>query len=779
MTPWLEFVSENLEDELRGPKKVAERHGAADFVEWADASKVPFPPTESVDEVLSRYSNTLDAYKGPRGLNKKGRVALEMARRILTMAKEAAQGAQGPQGALGAQGAARGDDVPAKPDSASAKPDSASAKPDDATGVAGADAVDDDESFTEEENEMPRTPRQEELNEELMEEEEVEGGESEEEEEEVEEELEEEPPRKRRRNASQQRIVVQLPPQRRASVGRAEPRSSSLRSILPRTEKIRIYKRDELGKRQHIEDYSADEIGNVPLETFLRNYINPNFHNESGVTEYIAYELDARTGREKMPPAVITIETPVEDSTDAFGQVRKAMGLINDLQQVAAPQQASANVDLLRRAQADAVGRGDMNSMMMLLMMERLMTGGGAAQNSTADLLLKVLDRLDKVEKRSNGGTPNGEFGPPPGFGSFMPPPAPPPYMGPPPAPPPATQPPPASPVGLSSLERVVELALAQMVKPPKALTEQVQEMMALKQLTSSSDEVQQLRQQVAALQAQLASSRTSSGIEDSLANFEKFTSIVKSVAPQVTGNDGGFLKGLLTSEMGKMIGDIVAKAAQQQAGASQAQQPQASQPQAQQQVSASPQPKPETSSNGLPTPPPAVVDAVRAFSVAQTPEVQAQRFVDVVLQMYTSGVPHYRQLLDPALEALNNSDKSVESLNVARKTALALVREIRPQIATPEFVDKCIAALVAKAGAEMPETLLKTNGKWTADYMGNVLLLEQVGAKPVEEESSPKPSNGATPGEVQSPAEVKPLPLTDVVEVPPQRIEAPEPVRA
>jgi hypothetical protein len=764
MTPWLEFVSEKLKDELRGPKKVAERHGAADFVEWADASKVPFPPTESVDEILSRYSNTLDAYKGPRGLSKKGRVALEMAKRILTMAKEAAQGAT--------QGAAQETDVSAKPDSASAKPDV-------------------DESFSEEENEMPRTPRQqEELNEELLEEEEEEGSELEEEMEE--EELEEEPPRKRRRNASQQRIVVQLPPQRRASVGRAEPRSSSLRSILPRTEKIRLYKRDELGKRQHIEDYSADEIGNIPLETFLRNYVNPNFHNESGVTEYIAYELDARTGREKMPPAVITIETPVEESTDAFGQVRKAMGLINDLQQVAAPQQASANVDLLRRAQADAAGRGDMNSMMMLLMMERLMTGGGAAQNSHADLLLKVLDRLDKMERRSNGGASNGEFGPPSGFGGFMPPP--PPYMPPPLAPPPPTttsQPPPAPPVGLSSLERVVELALAQMVKPPKALTEQVQEMMALKQLTSSSDEVQQLRQQIAALQAQLAGSRTSSGIEDSLANFEKFTSIVKSVAPQVTGNDGGFFKGLLTSEMGKILGDIVAKAAQQ-AGTAQAQQSQQSQqqpqqqsqqsqqqPQQQQQVSASPQPKSETSSNGPPAPPQAVVDAVRAFSVAQTPEAQAQRFVDVVLQMYTSGVPHYRQLLDPALEALNNSDKSVNALNVARKTALALVREIRPQIATPEFIDKCIAALVAKAGAEMPETLLKTNGKWTADYMGNVLLLEQVGAKPVVEESSTKPSNGASPGEVQSPVETKPLPLTDVVEAPTQRIEAPEPARA
>lgn len=750
MTTWFDFADEQLGDKLRGPKKMAERHGVADFVEWADRTKLPCPPTEDVGTILTRYEESLDAYKGPRGLSKKGKTALKMAGQLLKMGKA-------PAFADAFVEKTTDPEVPPEPKSEPAAPDEP----------------------TTEENEMPKQPPPEDYDDEL------EDDEADEEAELADDEPEEEeaPPRKRKKGPPQQRIVVQLPPQRRAPVARAEPRSAGVRGILPRTEKIRLYKRDELGKRQHIEDYSTEEIGNVPFETFIRNYVDPNFRNDTGVTEYIGYELDARTGREKMPPSVVTIESDVqEEQPDAFGQVRKAMGLITDLQQVAAPT-TPPNNEMLRRAQSNAAEKGDLNSMMMLMMMERLM-GGGSSQGAQGELLLKVLDRLDKMERRNAGppmggdfGGRNSEFGPPPGFG-FPPPPM---YM-----PPPPPMPPP-QPVGYSSLEKVVELAVAQMVKPPKSISEQVQDVVALRQLTGSGDEVSQLKQQLAMLQAQVAGGGTkaASGIEDSLANFEKFTTIVKSVAPQVTGGDegaGGFLKGLFTSEVGKVLGDVLAKAATTQAQAQQPAQPQPTQQQAAPQQS---QQQPQI--------PPAVLEAVKVFGVAQTTEVQVQRFVDVLFAMYASGNERYRRILTPALEGLNKAEESVDALSLPRRTAMSLVMEMRPQLATPEFVDKAIAALAMRAGVEkLPDTLLRTNGKWTVDYAGNVLLLETVGAKAVEEESKAveevpaKPSNGSHPDAVQTSAETKPLPLTDVVDItPPMPVPSPphievlEPVKA
>jgi hypothetical protein len=288
----------------------------------------------------------------------------------------------------------------------------------------------------------------------------------------------------------------------------------------------------------------------------------------------------------------------------------------------------------------------------------------------------------------------------------------------------------------------VVELAVAKLVQPPPPLSEQLKEMLTLKQLAGNDAAVESLKQELAALRSTIAASKPSAGIEDSLANFEKFTTIVKSVAPQVTGDDG-FLKGLFTSEVGKVLGDAIAKAVQAQtapppsaAAPAPAQVP--TQAPAQAPAQAAPQAAPQ------PSPPPAVVEAVKAFRVAQTPEVQAQRFIDLVFAMWMSGVEHYRKLLAPALESLNKAEESVQALAPARRTALALLAEVRPQLATPDFVDRCLAALAMRAGVDkLPDTLLKTAGKWTVDYAGNVLLLEQLGARPVEE----KPEAGVGAG--------------------------------
>jgi hypothetical protein len=268
-----------------------------------------------------------------------------------------------------------------------------------------------------------------------------------------------------------------------------------------------------------------------------------------------------------------------------------------------------------------------------------------------------------------------------------------------------------------------------------------------------------------------------------------------------VTGDDG-FLKGLFTSEVGKVLGDAIAKAVQAQPGGASTPAP------APAQAGALPPPRaaapasaqPPAQAPASPQPPPAVVEAVKAFRVAQTPEVQAQRFIDLVFAMWMSGVKHYRDLLAPALESLNKAEESVQALSPARRTALALLAEVRPQLATPDFVDRCLAALAMRAGVDkLPDTLLKTAGKWTVDYAGNVLLLEQLGARPVEEKpeagvgagmasqasssASPAPvSNEAAAAPTASAAEPAPAPSPsppfEVVELEPVRAES-EPVKS
>lgn len=704
MKTWAEY-GEAKAKELKGYKHANERAGLSDFIEWATNVDLAFPvEPDMVDDLLADYEQTLDAYRAKKGngFSKKGQLALQWARTAMTESSQLATP----------------DDTPEVPA----------------------------EEPEEEKKTMPRNvkPPVEEDFETVMEEEEEDTDEVGEE---YEEEVEAKPP-PARRGARAPRIVVQVPPaalrgHARAGRARAEPRSASkLRDMLPSNEKFRLSKRNDMGKLEFIEDYSVDDVGpGRSMQQFLRDYIDDQFGNDSGHTEYIIEVLDPRTGGPSRQPATtITIEAErqPEDPNDPATRIRQTLGLVQDIKQMTQPEQRDN--PLLNAAQKNAVEKGDLSGLMMLMMMERLM---GGSNNTNNDLVVKLLDRLDRVEGRKSSPPPSDGFGPPMGgpFGGFGMPPPPPMYMPPPPPPGP----------GANSIEKVVELAVAKLVQPPTPVSEQLREMAAIKQLAGGDSEVAALKAELAALRGQLAGGPSKSGIEDSLANFEKFTTIVKSVAPQVTGDgDGpsGFFKGLFTAELGKVIANAIAQA--QQPPAQQTQQTQAAPQQpAQPQAPQAPQ---------APQHPPAVIEAVKVFRMAQTPEVQAQKFIDLLLAMYTSGQKTYLDLLNPAMESLNKAEESVEALALPRRTCLQLIADLKPELATPDFVDRCIASLAMRAGVErLPDTLLRTAGKWTADYRGNIILLEALGAKPVEPVVE-KPSNGS-----HGPQE--PVKLTDVVE--------------
>lgn len=732
---WSELLA-SMREELRGSSNMARRRGAQEFAEWAEQQHLPL---FGVDEatVLTAFEKSLEHHRRMKdnALTAQGQLCVTMAKELLQRGKRYENG--DPNAAT---------EQPAAEQPASTTPS------------------------TPEEQMAPKRTDEQQFEQEMEQEMEEQF------EEEADEDAvfaDEEPqPKPRSQRPPPVRVqVVQAPPRghRRAvpAVERAQPRSSALKGILPRPEKVRLYKRNELGKRELIDDFTVDEIGDMKLESFIRQYIHPQWMNDGIDTEYIAYELDARTGNEKQPPASITLraEQQQEPQHDPFNTVRKAMGMLQEMQGFAQPQQQVASRNpMMEAAQQKAAASGDFNGMMMLMMMDQMMSRMNQPQGPNGDLLLKVLDRLEKVERGTRGPREDGppSFGPPPGFG---PPGFGPPGFGPGFGPPPPFYPPPRRDEERGT-DKLLDLAMAKLAQPPPSLADSVKELMALQSImqpkNGDSSEVAALRAELRAMTEKLAP-RPADSLEASLATFEKLTTIAKSVTQQTGGDSGGFLKNLITPEVGKVIAGIVTQAQQQ--AAQQPQQPPIQHVPAQQvaqQVAQHVQPPPPPRDPNKPPlpPPPAVVEAVKAFQLAQTPEVQAQRFVDVVLAMYLSEDPFYRKLLQPALDDLNKAEESVERLNMPRRTVLQLVFEMQPKLTTPDFADACIAALAQKAGVEkLPDTLLNSRGKWTLKD-GNVVMLEDFGAKAVVEEQ--KDESKVEQSKVEQAKVIEPVEVTE-----------------
>jgi hypothetical protein len=694
MKNWVE-VLKKLAPTMKGAGTEAtrRRRAASEFISFAEERLIPLDADE--ERTVELFKTTLEGHKKANGtFNKAGTTAVEVALELLRHAR--GEGGRG-------EGAEPASDSPA--------PDTAP-------------ELDSSTTDTEEDVRKPQQQPQEEQFEEDLSGDEALADES--------EQFEDEaptppPPRRPTARPPPPQRVVYAPGHRRPArpaVERAMPRSA-MRDLMPRSEKVRIYKRDEMGKRVLIDDFSLDEIGSMPLALFVKDYLHGEYGNEQSSTKYEFYELD-KNGREKSPPGEVNL-APVaggghQQDNDPLQGVRRAMDVVNELQHFTQPGQKNP---MLEAAQQRALGSGDFNGMMMMMMMEKLM-GGSGGQN---EILLKVLDRIDRLEGTKRP-SPSQDFGPPPGFGGPFMPPMP---FG----PPPSFR---EEPRHSNTSDKLLDIALAKMANPP-TLADSIKELMALQSMMqpqrNDSSEVQALRAEL----RQAMSSTPKGGIEDSLANFEKLTTIVKSVAPQIQGDGGGsgvagFIKGIFSNpEVGKAIGGIISAAQPQQV--QQVQQLQAPQPQqlqqvAQQHIAQPPKPR---DPNQPPNPPPqAVLDAVRIFRFAQTPEVQAQRFVDLVFAMYTSEDPYYVGMLNPALADLNKADQHIDYLRLPRKTAISILANLRPSLATPDFTDACLAALAQKAGAELPQTLINTRGKWSLEN-GEVKMLEEVGAKPVPAE--------------------------------------------
>jgi hypothetical protein len=637
---WLELAAEaQVELKGAGADKARGRAAVNEFASWAQGQGLEFPPAmENADDVLSRYTATLDRHRKADGKwSKNGESAVAWAKELLKRSRVVKE------------------EIPELPTNTEAE-------------VTNEEELDDDMDDVDDE-----------------------GGE---------EEVEEAPPKRSRQRAAAAppNIIVQMPSQRqkapnnRAVPGKAAPTSK----LIPRTDKIRLYKRDERGKRVQIDEYTAEDFAGQTLPDFITSVVHPRFANEGGLpTEYIAFEVNPRSGQDHGAPFKLELEgdenEQPQQTNDPFTQVHRAMGLMKELR--GEPEQRESNPAMQQMMQNKAA-QGDMTGVLMAMMMDKMFNAPKPAVDN--EILLKILDRLD-------------------GKGA-QPPMQPPPWM---------MQPPPApAPVSHAS-DRIIDLAMAKLVAPEKSAFDMAKEMAQVQQMLTggaNNPEVAALRQEIASLRASQGRPPPG-GLEDSMKTFEQVVTMAKSIAPQVGAGDsggfGGFIKSLLTPDVAKAIAGVVGGAA-----------PQA--PAAPVQVAPAPTAAPARDPKQPPRPAPqAVTDAAKAFLFAQTPPARAERFAEYLISMFMANDPYYTALLTPAAQALSAPEITLETLKPARGLGLRLIAELKPEWATPEFTDVCLAALAGKLEAQVPDVLAKSAGAWTLDFRGNVLMLETV-AKPV-----------------------------------------------
>lgn len=444
--------------------------------------------------------------------------------------------------------------------------------------------------------------------------------------------------------------------------------STAVSRLLPKNEKIRIFKRGLGGKKTYVQDYTVDEIGGGSLHKFLKEYVTPAFGDASGVTVYEVYEVGP-DDKERGQPSSITIEDePMDAGNDPISHARSALSFIEEVREMEENRHGTSR-DVLDEMKRKAANGGDMNNMMMLMMMERLM--GGGSSNPEA-LALKLVERL----QGAGGGVP--------------------------------LQPLPLGPPPTSSLDKMMEVLLASALKPPpppKTLMEQMTEMKLMREIFApppTSAVPPELIQLLARMNEKLDKPR--GGIEEALGTFDKLTGVVKQLAPQVNmGGITGALQSILTPELGKAVGGMLAGGiakAQESVQSAAKGAPSTTAPR----LPANATPVAPVTANPNPEPPP-VPEAIQAAAKKlheEKDETKARiALTDLLQAMYAE--PTIKPRLDEVLGAVLTGDY---------KPAKAALKDIvlsaqRPDLDNEMFIDRTIALLVTNAGGTPPDELL------------------------------------------------------------------------
>lgn len=533
----------------------------------------------------------------------------------------------------------------------------------------------------------------------------------------VEEEVEEAPPPKSRRAVpvAPQVVYVTAPqaaPKTRApAYPRAAARTAAQR-LLPKNDKLRVFKRGAGGKRLYINDYTVEDIGGGSLHKFIKDYIDVEFGDPNGLTTYEVCEVGA-DDKEKGPGTPITIESTARQPQDeTLSQARDAVALVQELRSME-EERVTKSHELLDEAKKKAVGSNDMNSLMMLMMMQNMQHG---PPRNDGDMVLRIVEKL-------RGNTPHAVSP----LGDLVPIPPAPVHLTPSPE---------------STLGPVVNQLLAAQLAPrmERSVVDLAKEMAVIKELFAPPPQRDPEMVAVLKLLAErmAPAAAPAAGIETMVGTFNKMREMVTTLAPQMNaGGLTGALQSIITPELGKALGNVIASGIGK---------------------TAAPPPSPSAPAP-VPTPPaqPDIVRArVAALREASVEQLQIQRTVDLLQEMY--AVPAYTSKLDPALKALLISD-----VKPAQAVLAELLKEVRPDLVNASFVNKVIVALVVSAGGTPPAELISPTTPVVKVEETPVAKVEEV-PHPVTVEAEVKsPAPATTSAEVKAVTEVE----TTVTETP------------
>ena len=464
------------------------------------------------------------------------------------------------------------------------------------------------------------------------------------------------PSRRPKRQAVQTPVVMmQMPAPRRGATTRAAPPRSKLFNT---PEKVRIYKRGMGGKRILINEYTTDDIGDMSLHVFIKEWIDPEFGDASGLTTYEAVGVNPHTGKDTTSASTVTIESQPqpEMANSPVGQVRDALGLIQEMQEM----QGSKNTkqqELLAAAQAKAAGSGDMSQLMVLMLLDKFQN-----KNDQPDLMKVV----ELIQKRNDVNIPTLNSVP----------------MGPP-------QPyvmPPMAPPQESPLEKLMATVLPLLLKPQPDFFEQMMKFQQMQNMMGGGGNANAAA--LAAIAHKLDAPRPAGGIEESLTMFEKLSTAVKTLAPQLNmGGLTGAIQTILTPELGKALGGVIAQGIEKQ--------------------TAGPQSGAKTlPAAGAPAAParpaidPAIMSKVQVLRIAQTPPVQIAATIDLLSTMWSG---QFKAQLEPALGQL-----LAGNVDPARAALHAILTDARPELAHGGFIDDVLRSMATQNNLPIPAALVQ-----------------------------------------------------------------------
>lgn len=427
--------------------------------------------------------------------------------------------------------------------------------------------------------------------------------------------------------------------------------------VLPQAtqQRIRVHKRTRDGKLSYINDYGLDEIGSTPMVKFIKENIDEQFGDPSGLTTYVAQEVgpnDQVIG----VPVEMTIEAPPRgpQGDQPLDQARAALDLVSELRENESAKSNSMKeiIELAKqKALAQGNGMGDLMMPMMLMMMQNSMT----PRQDDGAAVVKIIEKLRGPQVTD--------------FTHHLPPP-PPVMMSPPPPP-------------VDTLGPVVQQLLAATLapKPPERSTvDFLKEMAAIRELFRDPNGDALMREMVTELKA--IRSAPPASATDMVNKFKEIKDVVQTLAPAL--NMGGLstmLQGVLTPKLAGAIGDMLGGAISQARAAAN---PLKAQPVAR------PQP---TAQAAQPPPIPEVAKPIINQLVAAKTEPEQVALTMQVLQAYWSD-PLWQPLLTPTIEKVLAGD-----VGQAKAIIKELLQTFRPDLAVDAFIDKVASGLLSSVG--------------------------------------------------------------------------------